>query len=180
MFVAISKHRNCKYCTAAQFVPCRMLGVKAGLLESLVRNPSTLNRCACTALISPSSLRLLSCRHLRSTQTSSQMLRRWNRTKYLAHPEIRRLISSITSSNYVQARCASLPIMEFRDTVHNFVDEARQILERLRTGEGETLSGPDLHILEVQLYLLGREVTKMKDHKTPPPFPPFASGQAKT
>ena len=36
-------------------------------------------------------------------------------------------------------------------------------MERLRTGEGETLSGPDLHILEVQLYLLGREVIRMKD-----------------
>ena len=69
--------------------------------------------------------------------------------------------------------------MELRDAVLNFVDEAREIMERLRTGEGEVLSGSDLHILEVQLYLLGREVIRMKDHKTPPPFPPFASGQTK-
>jgi hypothetical protein len=65
--------------------------------------------------------------------------------------------------------------MELRDVVRNLVDQAREVMERLRTGEA--LSGPDLHILEVQLYLLGREVIKMKDHKTPPPFPPIASGQ---
>ena len=69
--------------------------------------------------------------------------------------------------------------MELRDAVHSFVEQAREIMERLRAGEGETLSGPDLHILEVQLYLLGREVIRMKDHKTPPPFPPFATGQTK-
>ena len=67
--------------------------------------------------------------------------------------------------------------MELRDAVHNLVDQAREVMERLRTGEA--LSGPDLHILEVQLYLLGREVIRMKDHKTPPPFPPIASGQTK-
>jgi hypothetical protein len=73
--------------------------------------------------------------------------------------------------------------MELRDAVHRFVDQAKEIMERLRAGEGETLSGPDLHILEVQLYLLEREVIRMKDlipgirfHTTPPPFPPFASG----
>jgi hypothetical protein len=67
--------------------------------------------------------------------------------------------------------------MELRDVVRNLVDQAREVMERLRTGEA--LSGPDLHILEVQLYLLGREVIRMKDHKTPPPFPPIASGQTK-
>jgi hypothetical protein len=69
--------------------------------------------------------------------------------------------------------------MELRDAVHDFVDQAREIMERLRKGEGEVLNGSDLHTLEVQLYLLGREVIRMKDHKTPPPFPPFASGQTK-
>ena len=76
--------------------------------------------------------------------------------------------------------------MDLRDAVHNFVDQAREIMERLRTGEAETLSGPDLHILDVQLYLLGREVIRVKDltpgnrsHETPPPFPPFTSGQDK-
>ena len=69
--------------------------------------------------------------------------------------------------------------MELREAVHNLVNEAREIMERLRTGEGEALNEADLHNLEVQLYLLGREVIRMKDHKTPPPFPPIASGQTK-
>ena len=38
MFVAISKDRQCRYCTAAHIACCRMLGVKPELLESLVRN----------------------------------------------------------------------------------------------------------------------------------------------
>jgi len=50
-------------------------------------------------------------------------------------------------------------------------------MERLRTGEA--LSAPDLHNLEVQRYLLEREVIRIKDHKTPPPFPPIASDQTK-
>ena len=41
MFVAISKDRNCRYCTAAHIACCRMLGVEPGLLEDLV---SDLNR----------------------------------------------------------------------------------------------------------------------------------------
>ena len=38
MFVAISKDRDCRYCTAAHIACCRMLGVKPELLESLVRD----------------------------------------------------------------------------------------------------------------------------------------------
>lgn len=38
MFVAISKYRNCEYCTAAHIACCRMLGVKPELVESLVSN----------------------------------------------------------------------------------------------------------------------------------------------
>lgn len=38
MFVAISKDRQCKYCTAAHIACCRMLGVKPELLESLVHD----------------------------------------------------------------------------------------------------------------------------------------------
>ena len=33
MFVAISKERQCQYCTAAHIACCRMLGVKPELLE---------------------------------------------------------------------------------------------------------------------------------------------------
>ena len=36
IFVAISKDRGCRYCTAAHIACCRMLGVKPGILEQLV------------------------------------------------------------------------------------------------------------------------------------------------
>jgi uncharacterized peroxidase-related enzyme len=39
LFVAISKDRRCRYCEAAHFACCRMLGVKPGLLETLVADP---------------------------------------------------------------------------------------------------------------------------------------------
>ncbi len=38
MFVAISVDRACQYCSAVHLACCRMLGVKPGLLESLVKN----------------------------------------------------------------------------------------------------------------------------------------------
>ena len=38
LFVAISKDRACRYCTAAHIASCRMLGVKPELLEGLVRD----------------------------------------------------------------------------------------------------------------------------------------------
>ena len=42
MFVAISQDRACRYCTAAHIACCRMLGVKPGMLESLVRDVNTI------------------------------------------------------------------------------------------------------------------------------------------
>jgi len=42
IFVAISKDRNCEYCTAAHIACCRMLGVKPGVLESIARDVNTL------------------------------------------------------------------------------------------------------------------------------------------
>ena len=42
MFVAISKERQCQYCTAAHIACCRMLGVKPELLESLVQTVETI------------------------------------------------------------------------------------------------------------------------------------------
>jgi uncharacterized peroxidase-related enzyme len=36
MFVAISKDRGCHYCTAAHIACCRMLGVKAALLDQII------------------------------------------------------------------------------------------------------------------------------------------------
>ncbi len=38
MFVAISKDRDCRYCTAAHIACCRMLGVKTDLIDILGRN----------------------------------------------------------------------------------------------------------------------------------------------
>lgn len=38
LFVAISRDRQCRYCEAAHVACCRMLGVKHGLLESLVND----------------------------------------------------------------------------------------------------------------------------------------------
>ena len=43
MFVAISKDRTCRYCTAAHFACCRMLGVEPDTLDRLVDDITTLN-----------------------------------------------------------------------------------------------------------------------------------------
>jgi len=42
IFVAISKDRNCQYCYAAHVACCRMLGVEPAILESLVRDVTTM------------------------------------------------------------------------------------------------------------------------------------------
>jgi uncharacterized peroxidase-related enzyme len=42
IFVAISKDRGCRYCTAAHMACCRMLGVSTGLLDDLVRDVDSL------------------------------------------------------------------------------------------------------------------------------------------
>ena len=42
IFVAISKDRQCRYCTAAHIACCRMLGVKQSTLEELVNDVNTL------------------------------------------------------------------------------------------------------------------------------------------
>jgi uncharacterized peroxidase-related enzyme len=43
MFVAISKDRACRYCTAAHIACCRMLGVKPDVLDQLVTDISKLS-----------------------------------------------------------------------------------------------------------------------------------------
>ena len=75
--------------------------------------------------------------------------------------------------------------MDLRRTVHEFVELGRAVAARLRSSEGDQLSRVDLHVLEVQLYLLGKEVSRRKevhrpsslDRKQPstkkPDFPPF-------
>ena len=42
MFVAISRDRGCRYCTAAHIACCRMLGVTPEMLEGLVRDVDSL------------------------------------------------------------------------------------------------------------------------------------------
>jgi uncharacterized peroxidase-related enzyme len=42
IFVAISKDRGCRYCTAAHLACCRMLGVSPQLLEDLVQDVNNL------------------------------------------------------------------------------------------------------------------------------------------
>src|SRR5579859_533370 len=42
IFVAISKDRQCRYCTAAHIACCRMLGVEQSTLEELVNDVNTM------------------------------------------------------------------------------------------------------------------------------------------
>jgi uncharacterized peroxidase-related enzyme len=43
MFAAISKDRNCHYCAAAHIACCRMLGVDPAMLDSLVRDVTSIS-----------------------------------------------------------------------------------------------------------------------------------------
>jgi hypothetical protein len=52
--------------------------------------------------------------------------------------------------------------MDLRSAVSKFVNEGRDLLDRLRSDEGSSLTGAELHMLDVQLYLLEHELTKMK------------------
>ena len=75
--------------------------------------------------------------------------------------------------------------MDPRSTIHHFVEQGREVIARLRSSEGDQLSRVDLHILEVQLYLVGKEVSRRKDvidvpsaekkqsSATKPDLPPF-------
>ncbi len=47
MFVAISRDRDCRYCTAAHFACCRMLGVKPEMLSQLVDDVAGLDDASC-------------------------------------------------------------------------------------------------------------------------------------
>jgi hypothetical protein len=75
--------------------------------------------------------------------------------------------------------------MDLRSAIHHFVEQGRELMGRLRSPEGAQLSRVDLHILEVQLYLLAKEVSRSKNDTgipspetkqspgIPPDFPPF-------
>ena len=53
--------------------------------------------------------------------------------------------------------------MEVRQAIHAFAEHATDLLGLLRSSEGKTLSRGDLDTLEVQLYLLEKELTKRKE-----------------
>ena len=52
--------------------------------------------------------------------------------------------------------------MDVRRALRNFVEQGRDFYQRLHSSEGDALSPDDLHLLEVQLYLLDKEVTRRK------------------
>lgn len=72
--------------------------------------------------------------------------------------------------------------MDVRLALRAFVDQGRELYHRLHSSEGDIIGPVDLHILEVQLYLLDKEVARRKTihHasvgvKTPrPDLPPFS------
>jgi len=53
--------------------------------------------------------------------------------------------------------------MDVRQTIYTFAEHAKNLLGLLRSAEGKTLSRGDLDTLEVQLYLLEKEVMKRKE-----------------
>ena len=75
--------------------------------------------------------------------------------------------------------------MDLRAAVHDLAEEVQHVLGRLRTAEADTVSRADLHVLEVQIYLLDKQLKRLKALKpvkeTRPPiiFPPFTPDQDK-
>jgi hypothetical protein len=79
--------------------------------------------------------------------------------------------------------------MDLRRAIHSFMAQGRELIGRLHSQEIETVSRVDLHILEVQLYLLGKEVSRAtkghpfstlnesQSHHPAPEFPPFVPDQ---
>ena len=52
--------------------------------------------------------------------------------------------------------------MDARRALHNFVEQGRDLYQRLLSSEGDAVGLADLHLLEVQLYLLDKEVARRK------------------
>ena len=52
--------------------------------------------------------------------------------------------------------------MDVRRALRNFVEQGRDLYQRLHSSEGDAVSPDDLHLLEVQLYLLDKEVARRK------------------
>ena len=74
--------------------------------------------------------------------------------------------------------------MDVRGAIRNFVEQGRELYQRLHSSEGDVVSPLDLHILEVQIYLLDKEVARRKaiqhnsteKHHPGHDFPPFTFG----
>ena len=52
--------------------------------------------------------------------------------------------------------------MDVQRALRNFVEQGRDLYQQLRSLEGDAVSPVDLHLLEVQLYLLDKEVARRK------------------
>lgn len=54
--------------------------------------------------------------------------------------------------------------MDLRSSIRDFILRAKELqLQLRRSDEAATLTRSDLHMLEVQMYLLDKEVQKMKE-----------------
>ena len=59
-------------------------------------------------------------------------------------------------------------LMSLRNAIRTFTEQARDLLALLHSSEGDTLGRNDLDALEIQLYLLDKEVTRRKGGVHPP------------
>jgi uncharacterized peroxidase-related enzyme len=87
IFVAISKDRGCRYCTAAHIACCRMLGVPPQLLEDLVRDVNNLPEERLRAIV------LFALKCSRDPQSLAEKDFEELRKHHLGHPEIIEIIA---------------------------------------------------------------------------------------
>jgi hypothetical protein len=52
--------------------------------------------------------------------------------------------------------------MDLRSAVYKFMDDGRDLLEKLHADDGTSLTAAELRMLKVQLYLLDHRVTEME------------------
>jgi hypothetical protein len=79
------------------------------------------------------------------------------------------LVAVASPSFYQEADNVQFVLMKVRLAIYAFAEQAKDLLGLLRSSEGNTLTRSDLDVLEVQLYLLEKEVTKRKKGINPPP-----------
>jgi len=54
-------------------------------------------------------------------------------------------------------------LVRVQNAIHRFAEQARHLLALLRSSEGDALNRADLDALEIQIYLLDKEVTKRRE-----------------